>query len=83
MSTTPGPLRPARKPFYLTNVITVFALIFGMAFGICSVAGISLSRGDHTRTAHELIATALGMGAVCVICLIAVAVFAYIRGRCS
>jgi amino acid transporter len=83
MSTPPVPLRPARKPVNLTTVTTLFALIFGLAFGICSVSGISLSNGGDIRSAHLLIVTALVMGAVCVVCLVAVAIFAIIRSRCQ
>ncbi len=82
MSTPPVPLRPPRKPIDLTKVITVFALIFGLAFGICSVSGISLSNGGDPRSAHLLIVTALVMGAVCIVCMVAVAIFAFIRSRC-
>ncbi len=81
MSTFHAPLRPPRKPVNLAAVTTVFALIFGMAFGICSVSGISLSNGGNARAAHLLIVTALVMGAVCMACLIAVAVIAIIRSR--
>ena len=83
MSTPTGPLRPPQKSVYLTNVITIFGLIFGIAFGICSISGISLSRGGNVHAAHLLISTALIMGAVCVLCLLAVAVFAFIRSRCG
>jgi hypothetical protein len=82
MSTPPVPLRPARKPVNLTKATTIFALIFGLAFGICSVSGISLSNGGDPRSAYLLIATALVMGAVCVVCLVAIAVFAFLRSRC-
>jgi hypothetical protein len=82
MSTPPVPVRPARKPVNLTKVTTVFALMFGLAFGICAVSGISLSNGGDPRSAHLLIVTALVMGAVCIVCLVAVAVFEIIRSRC-
>ena len=81
MSIPPEPLRPRTQPLYVTKVITVFALIFGIAFGICSVSGISLSRGGNARTAHLLIVTAVVMGAVCVVCLAGVGLFVVIRSR--
>jgi amino acid transporter len=81
MSTPPIPVRPPRKPINLTTVITVFALIFGLAFGICSVSGISLSNGGDPRSAYKLIATASVMGGICVACLMAIAVVAFIRSR--
>lgn len=82
MSTPPAPLRTSRKPFNLTRLTTVFGLIFGLAFGICSVSGISLSDGGNVRSARLLIATAFVMGGICLVCLLAVAMFAFIRSRC-
>jgi hypothetical protein len=83
MSTPPVPLRTSRKSFDLTRVTTVFGLIFGLAFGICSVSGISLSNGGNVRSAHLLIVTAFVMGGICLFCLLAVAIFAFIRSRCQ
>jgi cation transporter-like permease len=81
MNMPPSSLSRSRKPGRLTDVITVFGLIFGMAFGICSVSGISLSRGGNVHTAHLLIQTALITGAICVACLVGVAVFVRIRSH--
>jgi hypothetical protein len=79
MSTPPVPLRPPRKPINLTRPTTIFALIFGFAFGVCSVSGISLSNGGNARTAELLIGTAVVIGGVCVACLLVIAVFACAR----
>ena len=79
MSTPPIPVRSPRRPMNLTRPTTLFALIFGLAFGICSVSGISLSNGGDPRAARLLIGTALGMGAVCLVCLAIIAVFALYR----
>ena len=79
MSTPPVSVRPSRKPIDLTRLTTIFALTFGLAFGICAVSGISLSDGGNARSAQLLISTAMIMGAVCVVFLMAIAVFALIR----
>jgi hypothetical protein len=79
MSTPPVPLRPPRKPVNLTKPATIFALTFGFAFGVCSISGISLSNGGNARTAELLIGTAVVVGGVCVLCLLGIAIFAYVR----
>jgi uncharacterized membrane protein YbhN (UPF0104 family) len=81
MSTHPVPLKSSRKPAHVTTAITVIALVFGLAFGICSVSGISLSNGGNARSAHLLIVSGLIMGAICVLCLIAIGIYEYFRHR--
>jgi hypothetical protein len=63
----------------LARPTTLFALIFGLAFGICSVSGISLSNGGDPHAARLLIGAAVGMGAVCLACLAIIAVLALLR----
>ena len=49
MSTPPMPVRHAHKPTNLSKLATVFALTFSLAFGLCSVSGISISGGGNYR----------------------------------
>lgn len=79
MSTPPAPLRSTRKPAALSRATTVLALIFSLAFGICSISGISLSKGGNTRSAELLIVTALLLGSVCAAGLGVIAIFAIVR----
>jgi hypothetical protein len=83
MSTPSMPLRSARKPFNLARLATIFALIFSLAFGLCSVSGISISGGGSYRAAELLITTSLFIEAVCVIALLSLAVIAIFRSRRS
>ena len=83
MGTPRLPMPPSPRSASLTRVITILGLIFGLAFGLCSVSGISLSNGGNTRSAHLVIATAVVMGVVCLICLGVVAIFTSIRSRRS
>ncbi len=83
MSTTPISLRSPRKPAYLSRATTILALAFSLAFGICSISGISLSHGGNTRPAQLLIVTALVIGAASAAGLGAIAIFAILRSACS
>lgn len=81
MSTPSMPLRSARKPLNLAKLATIFALIFSLAFGLCSVSGISISGGGSYRAAQLLITTSLFIEGVCVVVLLALAVIAIVRAR--
>jgi hypothetical protein len=81
MSTPPVPLPPPRKPINLTWITTVLALIFTLAFGTCSVSGISLSHGGDTRSDQLLIVIAGVIGGICAAGLAAVAIIAFVRSR--
>ncbi len=81
MSTPSMPLRPSRKPLNLSKLATIFALIFSLAFGLCSVSGISISGGGSYRAAELLITTSLVIEAVCVTVLLALGVVAILRAR--
>ena len=83
MSTPPAPLRSTRKPVNLSRATTVLALIFSLAFGICSISGISLSNGGNTKSAELLIVTALVMGSVCAAGLGVIAILALVRSARS
>jgi hypothetical protein len=83
MSTPPMPLRAAHKPVSLAKLATVFALTFSLAFGLCSVSGISISGGGNYQVAQLLIGTSLAIEAVCAAGLLAIAVIAIIRKRRS
>ena len=54
MSTPPMPIRASHKPINLAKIATVFALTFSLAFGLCSVSGISISGGGNYRVAELL-----------------------------
>jgi hypothetical protein len=81
MSTPSMPLRAARKPLNLAKLTTIFALIFSLAFGLCSVSGISISAGGSYRAAEFLITASLGIEAVCVIAFLALGLVAILRAR--
>ena len=81
MSTPPMPLRSTRKPVNLAKLATVFALTFSLAFGLCSVSGISISGGGNYQVAQLLIGTSLVIEAVCLSGLLAIAVIAFLRRR--
>ena len=81
MSTPPLPVRSPRKAMNLSTLTTILALLFSLAFGICCVSGISLSKGGNTRSAELLIGTALVIGAVCAAGLVALAVLAIVRAK--
>jgi hypothetical protein len=75
------PLRRPRKPISLAKLTTVLALTFSLAFGLCSVSGISISGGGSYRSAELLIGTSLVIEAVCATGLVVLGVVALIRAR--
>jgi hypothetical protein len=81
MSTPPVPLQPPRKPINLVWPTTILALIFTLAFGVCSVSGISLSNGGNEQSKELLIVTAGVIGAICAAGLAALALVAFVRSK--
>jgi len=81
MSTPSMPLRSGRKPLNLAKLATIFALIFSLAFGLCSVSGISISGGGNYRVAQLLITISLVIEGACVTVLLALGVVAVLRRR--
>lgn len=81
MSTPPMPLRHSRKPTSLAKLTAIFALIFILAFGMCSVSGISISGGGSYPVAQLLIGTSLVIEAICGAALLVLAVVAIVRSR--
>jgi hypothetical protein len=79
MSTPPMPIRASHKPINLSKIATVFALTFSLAFGLCSVSGISISGGGNYRVAQLLIATSLGIEAICAAGLMVLGIVAFLR----
>ena len=79
MSTPPMPVRPSHKPINLAKLATVFALTFSLAFGLCSVSGISISGGGNYRVAQLLIAISLVIEAVCAAGLVVLGIVAMLR----
>ena len=79
MSTPPMPVRHAHKPVNLSKLATVFALTFSLAFGLCSVSGISISGGGNYRVAELLISTSLVIEAVCAAGLTVLGIVAFLR----
>ena len=81
MSSPSMPLRSARKPLNLAKLATIFALVFSLAFGLCSVSGMSISGGGSYRAAQLLITTSLFIEGVCLAALLALLVVAITRRR--
>ncbi len=79
MSTPPMPVRHAHKPANLSKLATVFALTFSLAFGLCSVSGISISGGGSYRVAQLLISTSLVIEAICAAGLVVLGIVALLR----
>jgi hypothetical protein len=79
MSTPPMPVQHVHKPINLSKCATVFALTFSLAFGLCSVSGISISGGGSYRVAELLISTSLVIEAICAGGLVVIGVVALLR----
>ena len=79
MSTPPMPVRHAHKPANLSKLATAFALTFSLAFGLCSVSGISISGGGSYQVAQLLISTSLVIEAICAAGLVVLGIVAMCR----
>jgi hypothetical protein len=79
MSTPPMPIRHAHKSINLSKFATVFALTFSLAFGLCSVSGISIDGGGNYRAAQLLIAISLVIEAICAAGLVVLGIVAMLR----
>jgi hypothetical protein len=79
MSTPPMPVQHAHKSVNLAKYATVFALTFSLAFGLCSVSGISISGGGSYQVAELLISTSLVIEAICAAGLLIIGVVALLR----
>jgi hypothetical protein len=75
MSTPPLLSPEPRKPMSLAKLATIFAVVFGVAFGLCSITAFGVG-GNVNQYA---LGTALVIEAVCVIGLIVTAVLAISR----
>jgi len=73
------PVRASHKATNLAKLATVFALAFSLAFGLCSVSGISISGGGSYRVAQLLIGTSLAIEAICAAGLVVIGVVAFLR----
>jgi hypothetical protein len=72
------PVRVSHKSINLAKLATVFALTFSLAFGLCSVSGISISGGGSYRAAQLLIATSLVIEAICAAGLVVIGIVAIV-----
>jgi hypothetical protein len=83
MSTPPMPVRASHRSINLAKLATVFALTFSLAFGLCSVSGMSIDGGGNYRVAQLLISTSLVIEAVCAAGLVVIGLVAFVRSRRS
>jgi sugar phosphate permease len=72
MSTPPLP--PPPKPISLAKLATIFAVVFGLAFGLCTIGTMT-----DRSTNNYFIPAALIIEAICTICLIVIAIIVIIR----
>jgi hypothetical protein len=75
MSTSPIPSQRPPKPLSLAKLATVFAITFGIAFGLCTVSA-TVGMGANQRVAGFFIRTALVIEGICAISLFVIATIA-------
>jgi hypothetical protein len=75
MSTPALPSPEQRKPINLAKLATIFAVVFGVAFGLCSVTALSVGGNIN----QYVIGTALVIEATCAVGLIVIAILAIVR----
>jgi hypothetical protein len=75
MSSAPLPPPEPRKPISLSKLAVIFAVIFGLAFGLCSVTAF----GAGGSVNQYGLAIALIVEAICAIGLIVIAILAIVR----
>jgi hypothetical protein len=75
MSTPPLPSPEPRKPISLAKLATLFAVTFGIAFGLCAITALGVG-GNVNKYG---IAAAAIVEAICLLGLIVVAILAIAR----
>lgn len=78
MSTLPPPYPPQRSSITLSRLATIFAIVFGLAFGLCAVSAITVV-GDHQKIGAGLIWTSVTVEAICLLGLLVIAIIAIVR----
>jgi hypothetical protein len=78
MSTPPMPPRPPHTSLSLSRVATIIAVVFGVAFGLCSVSA-TVGMGASEKIAPFFVRASLIIEAACVIGLLVVGMIALIR----
>ncbi len=81
MSMEPLP-STSNEPISLAKLATIFAVIFGIAFGLCAVSAFTGGLGSQ-KVLPFLIGTSLVIEAVCLLGLLVVGVLAIIRSFSS
>jgi|GEM_PF-5218327 len=81
MSTSPLPLPPPRKSISLAKLATIFAVVFGISFGLCTVSAIGAANGigGFSSVSRFFLVTAVVIEAVCLVGLLIVGLIAIIR----
>ena len=75
MSTSPSPSPKKLEPINLAKLATIFAVIFGLAFGLCSVTALGV--GGNVN--QYVIGTVLAIEVVCAAGLIVTAILGIVR----
>jgi hypothetical protein len=75
MSTPPLSPEPPPKPISLAMLATIFAVTFGIAFGLCTVG--AFRAGGNVN--QYVIGTALVVEAICLVGLVVVGILAIVR----
>jgi hypothetical protein len=78
MSTSPSPHQPQRRSISLSRLATIFAVTFGIAFGLCAVSAMAVV-GDHQKIGAGLIWTSVTIEAICLVGLVVVGIIAIVR----
>jgi hypothetical protein len=81
MSTSPLPLPPPRKPISLAKLATIFAVVFGISFGLCTVSAIGSANGGRGvgDVLRFFAVAAVVIEAICLLGLLIVGLIAIIR----
>jgi hypothetical protein len=78
VNTSPSPGEVQRKSIGLSRLATIFAVSFGIAFGLCAVSAIGVV-GTYQKLGTGLIWISVAVEGVCLIGLLATAAAAIIR----
>ena len=74
MSTSPPTPEPQRTSITLSRLAAIFAVTFGLAFGLCTV-----SANFNEKFSAPLIKASLAIEGICLVALLVIGMIAFIR----
>ncbi len=82
MSASPSPQSAPRRSTSLAMLATIFAIVFGLAFGLCSVGALTVLPVNQSLGSN-LIGISIAIEALCLVGLLVIGIIALVRASRS